>query len=253
MNYNVKIHVPCNQNWEEMISVNGGKYCVHCSKRVTDFTHLGDQEVIKILQHSPPNLCGRFTNEQLNKEFIADTQKSNHWLSKTAASILFLLAAKNTTADSQKSQRFPIEATRNVYSKPPVNKKERRLNTPPLKISGHLKNKDSVSVSRMRVMIDQTMISTVSDLDGYFELLVPDTIKGSVNIYFSGIGYIAKHVTIQTENLPLDLGEIFMLRSDNYDISSISSMVGGVIASTSKGVNRKWWQFWKRKDRSRNE
>jgi len=46
-----------------MTSVQGGKYCMHCSKTVTDFTHLGDQEIIKLLKQSSQNLCGRFTDE----------------------------------------------------------------------------------------------------------------------------------------------------------------------------------------------
>ena len=106
MNYKVKIDNPCDQSWQEMTEVQGGKFCKHCCKTVTDFTHLGDQEVIKLIKQSSGNLCGRFTDEQLNKEFKEDKEKNNNWHSKIAASLLLLIASKSVSANTKASKIF---------------------------------------------------------------------------------------------------------------------------------------------------
>lgn len=260
MNYKVKIDSPCNQRWQEMTDVKDGKFCKHCCKTVTDFTHLGDQEVIKLLKQSSGNLCGRFTAEQLSREFREDEGKRTHWCSKIAASILLLLSAKQITANNHSIPRFAIETFTNPFSKQPIQSKELlHSDSTRNKITGRIINSDSVAVSRLRIFINGTSVSATSDIDGHFELSVPDSIKGIIPLRFSGIGYQDKIVAVDKRNLPVDLGTIYMSFSNpsinsgistsiNSEISSISSTVGGVYVSRSYGVyKRKWWQIWKKK------
>lgn len=66
-NYILKIENPCGQDWTSMTKTNMGKFCSHCSKTVIDFSHLTDNEVIQIIEQTSDKLCGRLTQEQLNR------------------------------------------------------------------------------------------------------------------------------------------------------------------------------------------
>lgn len=60
----ISINKPCTQPWGNMVPIEGGRYCNSCKKRVTDFTGMSDDDVLKILS-ATDNACGRFGDVQL--------------------------------------------------------------------------------------------------------------------------------------------------------------------------------------------
>jgi len=59
---------PCHENWNAMTPDEQGRFCSQCSKSVTDFTQMSDDEVIIYLRLNSDNkVCGRFRKDQMEK------------------------------------------------------------------------------------------------------------------------------------------------------------------------------------------
>jgi hypothetical protein len=73
----LQIPTPCTQNWEEMSVAPGGRFCDSCEKKVVDFSLMSDRQILEILRNSKGEICGRFVNEQLNRNLVVSSQQSN--------------------------------------------------------------------------------------------------------------------------------------------------------------------------------
>ena len=64
--YEITIHEPCHEDWNKMTPNDNGRFCGSCTKNVVDFTNMMPNEIqAYFLKHT--NVCGRFSNEQVNK------------------------------------------------------------------------------------------------------------------------------------------------------------------------------------------
>lgn len=74
---NVRIPVPCHEDWSKMTPKEKGRFCASCSKKVVDFTKMSKQEIKNyFIQKTEEKTCGRFYMHQLH----ADTAKTiNHY------------------------------------------------------------------------------------------------------------------------------------------------------------------------------
>lgn len=66
------IAAPCHENWNLMIPVDKGRFCTNCEKTVIDFTRMSDSEVLKVMSAAKGTVCGRMTEDQLNRNLIPD-------------------------------------------------------------------------------------------------------------------------------------------------------------------------------------
>src|SRR5690348_8841194 len=72
----VTIENPCHEDVGKMPRREGGMYCARCEKVVRDFSILSDPEIIKLLtQKNPGEMCGKFRNDQVNRDLIALPEK----------------------------------------------------------------------------------------------------------------------------------------------------------------------------------
>lgn len=55
----------CDQDWDSMPQVVGGRQCLHCDKRIIDMSRLSPAEIAAIHLASAEPVCGRYTDEQL--------------------------------------------------------------------------------------------------------------------------------------------------------------------------------------------
>jgi hypothetical protein len=74
----ISIPEPCHKGWQNMTPVEKGRFCASCQKTVLDFTHLSDNEIIKVVTKND-NLCARINGSQLNKNLIETKTKSNYF------------------------------------------------------------------------------------------------------------------------------------------------------------------------------
>jgi hypothetical protein len=76
----LSIPKPCHENWNEMTHAEKGKFCGSCQKQVIDFTRMSDRDLAAFFKKpSTGSVCGRFNNDQLNKE-LEIPRKRIPWL-----------------------------------------------------------------------------------------------------------------------------------------------------------------------------
>src|SRR5687767_15951911 len=75
----LKIPVPCHENWAEMKPDEQGRFCLSCQKTVVDFTSMTDRQVLEYFSSYTGNTCGRFTDDQLDRDIIVGVQKPTAW------------------------------------------------------------------------------------------------------------------------------------------------------------------------------
>jgi len=82
---------PCHENWNAMTPDEQGRFCSLCSKSVTDFTQMSDDEItIYLKMNNGSSVCGRFRSSQLQKGSISIPKKVLY--SQTKFVNVFLLA-----------------------------------------------------------------------------------------------------------------------------------------------------------------
>ena len=66
----VRIPQPCHEDWNKMTPGDKGRFCDSCQKTVHDFTGMSDAQLIAFFKKpSTGSLCGRFYNDQLERDF----------------------------------------------------------------------------------------------------------------------------------------------------------------------------------------
>ena len=57
----------CDQEWEAMSAIPGGRLCQQCDKRIVDFTGMSNADVARIHLESDAPVCGMYRDDQLRK------------------------------------------------------------------------------------------------------------------------------------------------------------------------------------------
>jgi hypothetical protein len=97
---NVRLSFACQENWNTMEPVNGGKFCDSCKHVVYDFTNQSDCELKKILSENK-RVCGRFKRSQMNASFLKYA---------AATTIVASGMAINSCMDEEIKPNFPAES-----------------------------------------------------------------------------------------------------------------------------------------------
>lgn len=68
---------PCQEDWDEMLPNEKGKFCDACDKNVVDFTAMPAKQIQAYFVKNPgKKVCGRFRNEQLHSITISIPRES---------------------------------------------------------------------------------------------------------------------------------------------------------------------------------
>ena len=101
MAFQINIPEPCHENWNKMSRTSKGKFCASCKKEVIDFTRLSKPVIQQKLKDSD-NLCGRFTNNQLQVEYSEQNHSpSFFWKIALAIGISTLIPTTEVAPESQ--------------------------------------------------------------------------------------------------------------------------------------------------------
>ncbi|HEY8971395.1 MAG TPA: hypothetical protein VIM64_19965, partial [Puia sp.] len=74
------IHNPCHEQWGDMQPNTEGRFCGSCQKTVVDLTMMSDQELLAWFAGGRKNVCGRATEDQLNRDLApARAPKKRGW------------------------------------------------------------------------------------------------------------------------------------------------------------------------------
>lgn len=221
MKYQITIAKPCHENWNEMTLSEKGKFCKVCSKEVIDFTQLNNSEISKrVLKQD--NLCGRFKENQLDKE-IEVIQKNN--LSKIAAS----LAIVSTIAASQ-----PIFSQSKIDSTEILNQHKEKVFIKNdslekfITIRGQVKDTLEV-LPGANIVLKGTKNVAETDFDGNFSIKIPNKKRKSHILVISYLGYKTQEINVLSIKKPL----IVTMKEDGAVLGGIS-IISGMIAVEKK-------------------
>ena len=96
-----------------MAPVPGGRFCYSCAKKVIDFSLMSDRQIIEILSNSTQALCGRFLDEQLNRDLSVRNYQLNAFLPRVL--LCTSLAAGLITPVFAAKKSLPVEQTDTTF------------------------------------------------------------------------------------------------------------------------------------------
>ena len=205
----VTVAEPCHENWNMMTVVEQGRFCQSCQKTVTDFSMMNDKEILNHLSQRNTNVCGRFTNDQLNRPLVTDHRKKFSWAYIWNLMIATFLTTGYASAHSKQmaQKKAPIikkhisETTKNVVGEEliPVYVQgdtiRWKVATVPF-LNGIIHDsKTNLPIPYASIIIKGALKGGAADSRGMFYLPV-STGQKEVVISVSAIGYEPKEFTI---------------------------------------------------------
>jgi hypothetical protein len=195
----ISIPEPCHKGWQNMTPVEKGRFCASCQKTVLDFTHLSDNEIIKVVTKND-NLCARINGSQLNKNLIETKTKSNYFGYFATTVLAFL----GLGTESVIAQEIPVvEQTDLKYLNKVLDSVKK------ITVSGVVKNVYDQPLPGAIIKIKGTKNSTNTDQNGKYTIEVN---QGEILI-FSFLAKIDKEVLVRNSkiiNVVLHSGELLI-------------------------------------------
>lgn len=96
----ISIPEPCDQSWDAMTPVNGGRHCDSCRHTVVDFTGMTDASVRAYFDANGFGGCGRFYEDQLQRPLLSPMKpyRPKALAGFAAAAVLAITLASGATA-----------------------------------------------------------------------------------------------------------------------------------------------------------
>lgn len=233
--YRLKIEKPCEQEWSSMTKTDIGKFCSHCSKTVVDFTQLSDDKIIQIIEENSIKLCGRLTKEQLNREVQSYQLTNNSRLYKILAGLLLIGTSGNLLAKNPQKLKKDITSIvddNNVSLQ--FTKTKSKLTTDTLKnvVQGLvIDSKTKEPLPFAIIYIKGTKTGTVTELDGKFKFIIPDSLLAEkIYLVIAFIGYEKTEIVINKNELPITKN-LFIIPEEQAFLGEVTII-----------KKKKWWQ-----------
>jgi hypothetical protein len=186
----ISIPEPCNEDWNAMTPVDElRRHCATCEKNITDFTHMSDAEMGRVLRENGGNLCGQFRKDQLDRPLRLEGPRRRNGIRALAASVSMLLSVPVV------AQEVVPERIEQV----PATNKHQAPSSGGITLKGRVTDSDEEPLIGVSILIKGTRSGTVTDIDGLFSLKVPD--NGPVTLEFSYTGFVTLEKTYELEAL----------------------------------------------------
>jgi hypothetical protein len=236
--YKLTIDNPCGQEWTSMTQNEIGKYCLHCSKTVVDFTTLTDAEIVQIIGQTSGKLCGRLTKPQLNRVLESNIHSNNSRFYKILAGLLLIGTAENSLAtDKPFNQMEIILASGNekqikqecIANETPTVDSLKNL------VQGEILDAQSKEpLVFASVLIKGTNTGALTDMEGKFNLIIPENLSSeNITLIVSYTGYLPVEVIYNKKDLPIQI-ELLII--------TLEPVLVGEVCVEKK---QRWWHFWK--------
>lgn len=198
----------CDQVWDEMTPVSGGRQCAKCDRRIVDFSRMNHREIAFFMAEQEAPVCGFYLPEQLpqhqNKKFLWPMSIG---VSALLASFSHAVAAPVTNevyvAPADKTANSPTETS---------------IKTDTVIITGTIQTVNSLSgkietLPGTTILIKGTKTGTYANENGDFRLAgVPE--NDTITLVFSFVGFEKKEITLTNIHLQeaIHLGNIAMIQ-----------------------------------------
>ncbi|MGG5576465.1 carboxypeptidase-like regulatory domain-containing protein [Myroides sp. C15-4] len=195
--YSIQIPEPCSEDWNQMTPLAKGRHCAVCQKTIYDFSNYTQGELVQHIQREG-KICGRVPTKYL--DIALSESKANRGISLqgiVAAAINLLVLT--TTAAVQGQEKAKVE--QHVKDRESVREQE-QVEKLPVVIRGKVMDEEGLGLPGVSVIIRGTQLGVGTDMDGNFELKVPEEHK-EVDLVFLFIGMEDYLVTIVDFDTPL--------------------------------------------------
>ncbi|WP_438965516.1 hypothetical protein [Flavobacterium sp.] len=208
----ISIPKPCHENWEEMTTVEKGRFCSSCQKKVYNFLNASDSEIIDTLS-SDKNICGRFNFQQLNRNLIKPTNSRTQWIALATLTGFFTLTSQKVIAQTK-----PIIVQTNTKSDS-INTAKDSIKKPKI-IKGSVSN-DYGGILGAQVVNKISLKGITTDLDGNFEIEAQLGDKIEISYVGTSTSFIVGtnndyDITLMTDELQGDVIVIGMVKKRTF-------------------------------------
>jgi hypothetical protein len=228
---------PCSEKWNSFTPVPMGGFCSSCSKVVTDFTTMTDEQIITALCNSSRTVCGRFRPDQLRNYGAKPVTTIGPGFTLLRAGVMGLLILLISRPGSARmvheKQKIEISSDQNQ----PVD--DCSILNQTSMIRGIVRDKyDHSPVPGVNVIIKGTEIGTMADVNGLFELRA-DFKEGDV-LLFTFIGYETKEYLV-----PKSIGKVLEIDIELFmDVSVLGEVaVNDVYQNPATGMKGIWYKI----------
>lgn len=226
--FQLQVPEPCHEDWNKMTPGDKGRFCDSCQKTVHDFTGMSDAQLITFFKKpSTGSLCGRFYNDQLERDFEIP-RKRIPWLKYffQFAIPVFLTGLKSY------SQGKPFIKEKNdssvctninsgeiiVMGRIPVVRNE---------IFGKVVDENGKGIPYASITVKGSKYGVMCDSTGFFQLKISDDEK-KATLIASCIGYSEQE------------RQIDLKKADSIEITlSPNTTLSGEVVVTSICISRK--------------
>ena len=211
----LRIEKPCTECWSSMINNDLGKYCPVCKTDVLDFRDLKDNEILDILKQTKGKVCGRFRQSQLNRPLIFNDKKEaprSPRFAKMLVAVALLYSSTNSSAQERVGSDIVIQKDLIAMDSLKLRKVQEEIDTKNSILQGTIfYEQDKDPLIGVTVVIKNTNIGAISDTEGNYQLVIPDTLmnKDKITVLFNFIGCETQTITYETDKIP-KLENIYM-------------------------------------------
>jgi hypothetical protein len=194
----LNIPEPCHENWNQMTPQEQGRFCGSCKKVVVDFSVMSDQEILNYFSKAGEHTCGRFSNDQLNKE-IRPTEKKKRFNLVYVWSVMLASLLVTKTYAQGKPVKKPVREK--VYKDVKVGEivvlpDEAAAVVIPARMNGIvLDAQNNNPVTGASIMVEGTEHGTMADSAGHFSFSVEK--NDPLKIMISAIGYETQTLVLE--------------------------------------------------------
>ena len=198
--FQLQVSQPCHENWDKMTPVDKGRFCDSCQKAVHDFTGMSDAQLIAFFKKpSNGSVCGRFYNDQLERDFEIPGKRLP-WLRyffqftiPVFLTTLKIQAQENKlvkeriTPDMSTTCARELSQVMGKFSYPQSSKK----------IIGMVTDEKGRAISFATIYLKDSKKGTICDSTGFFQMEIPADEK-KITLIASSVGYLSKEKGLNT-------------------------------------------------------
>lgn len=202
----LNIPTPCHENWQNMTPKQQGRFCQSCQKTVVDFTNMSDAAILNYFKNANGRVCGRLNKNQLEKTYpVPSTNAGTKWLKAGFLASGLLAASVSQGQEHTLLGKIAIE-------QPLETKQEEKKETIPessentfesITIKGKVVDEENEPLIGVTILIADTNMGTVTDIDGTYILNIPSDIlhHPSWELRISYLGYATENIIISAKTI----------------------------------------------------
>lgn len=209
--YNLSKLKKCDQYWDEMPSVLGGRHCSKCDKKIVDFSSMTFSDIAIYMSESIEPVCGFYRPEQLEQTKV----------SKNQIPIVIGLTTLLTASTVSKAEIIYNQTEQKVIDNKAVNDERTEQSSLEVKyidtvyVIGNIQTYDTtkkmnVPIPYATVIIKGTKSGVLTMDNGDFSLrYIPTVDTGNFYLTISSIGFQTKEIEVNfNKQANIDLGVI---------------------------------------------